>query len=251
MSEDFTHKSSPEQIRARFDADVERFSDLVTGQAAAIGSAEHLELVTRAAAACTPGASSVLDIGCGAGNYTIKLLRTIAAAREVSPPPEVSVTLLDLSRPMLERAVRRVAAETTGRIETVHADVRDARLAEAGFDIVLAAQCLHHLRGEDEWVAVFEMLRRCLRRGGGLWISDSVEHQQEPVRALMRQRWGEYLANLKGPAYRDEVLAYADIEDSPRPLAWQVDLLRRVGFDAVEILHVDNRFAAFGALRDV
>ena len=47
-------KSTVEEIRARFDQDVERFSNLATGQTATIDAALCLELVAQAAAAVTP-----------------------------------------------------------------------------------------------------------------------------------------------------------------------------------------------------
>ncbi len=49
--------------------------------------------------------------------------------------------------------------------------------------------------------------------------------------------------------YRDKVFAYVDKEDSPRPITYQLDLLRRVDFDQVELLHKNSRFAAFGAIK--
>ena len=36
---------------------------------------------------------------------------------------------------------------------------------------------------------------------------------------------------------------------TPMPLMYQVDLLRKVGFDAVDILHKNSCFAAFGGLK--
>ena len=44
-------KSTVEEIRARFDADVERFSNLETGQLATVDAPLVLDLVTQAAAA--------------------------------------------------------------------------------------------------------------------------------------------------------------------------------------------------------
>lgn len=67
-------KSSVDEIRRRFDADVERFSNLQTGQSATVDAPLAMSLVAEAAAAVTPHARHVLDVGCGAGNYTLKLL---------------------------------------------------------------------------------------------------------------------------------------------------------------------------------
>ena len=100
-----TAKSSVDQIRARFDNDVERFSSLETGQSSTMDAPLSLELIAACAAAATPGATRVLDIGCGTGNYTLKLLSHL---------PDLNVTLLDLSRPMLDRAINAVAADAEG-----------------------------------------------------------------------------------------------------------------------------------------
>lgn len=44
---------------------------------------------------------------------------------------------------------------------------------------------------------------------------------------------------------------YIDREDLPRPVTYQMDLLRKVGFRHVEHLHKNSCFAAFGAIKAV
>ena len=91
MTEQPPHKSTVDEIRERFDRDVERFSNLEKRPAGYDGCAALvLELITDAACAALPHARSVLDIGCGAGNYTLRLL-------EKAGP--LDVTLVDLSLP--------------------------------------------------------------------------------------------------------------------------------------------------------
>lgn len=67
-------KSTVQQIRERFDKDVERFSNLDTGQSATVDAPLMLDLVAACAAVATPHARTMLDIGCGAGNYGLKML---------------------------------------------------------------------------------------------------------------------------------------------------------------------------------
>src|SRR5215213_9726154 len=232
-----TTKSTPEQIRQRFDNDVERFANLETGQSATVDAPLVLDLVTEAAAATTPHARAVLDVGCGAGNYTLKLLERLA---------DLDVTLLDLSRPMLDRAVQRVSEATRGKVTAVQGDVREAELPAGTYDLILAAAVLHHLRTDAEWKAVFAAFHRCLRPGGSLWISDLVQHENPAVHATMWRRYGEYLFALKGGSYRDEVYGYVEQEDTPRSLTYQMELLRKTGFVKVDVLHKNNCFAAFG-----
>lgn len=236
----FEEKATVDEIRRRFDNDVERFSNLETGQSSTVDAPLSLELVVEAAARFKPDATSVLDVGCGAGNYSLKLLGRL---------PGLDVTLLDLSRPMLDRAVERVTPATTGRVTAIQGDVREVDLGRARYDFILAGAVLHHLRGDDEWERVFAKFYAALKRGGSVWIVDLITHTTPQVQALMWERYGEYLVALKDEAYRDHVFAYIEREDSPRSLIYQLDLLRAVGFDQVEVLHKNSCFAAFGAIK--
>jgi tRNA (cmo5U34)-methyltransferase len=231
-------KSSVDEIRRRFDACVERFSNLETGQAVAVDAPLAMALIAEAAAATTPTARHVLDVGCGAGNYTLKLLERIA---------NPDVTLIDLSQPMLDRARERVSAATTGKVRIVQGDIREIELGEAQFDIILAAAVLHHLRTDAEWQQVFGAFQRALQPGGSLWVYDLVESSWPAVQQLMWRRYGEFLTQLLDETRRDQVFAYIEEEDSPRPLMFQLDLLRQVGFEQVDVLHRNSAFAAFGA----
>jgi tRNA (cmo5U34)-methyltransferase len=233
-------KSSVDEIRRRFDADVERFSNLETGQSSTIDAPLSLELIVRAAAAVTPRATHLLDVGAGAGNYTLKMLEAL---------PGLDVTLVDLSRPMLDRAAERLRGSSASNVTCLQADVRELDLGEQRFDVITAAAVLHHLRTTNEWEAVFSAFFRALRPGGSLWISDLVEHSIPTVQAVMWERYGEYLAGLRDEAYRDHVFAYVAREDTPRPLVFQLDLMRSVGFSGVDVLHKTSTFAAFGAVK--
>ena len=233
-------KSSVEDIRKRFDADVERFSNLETGQSATIDAPLVMDLIIQAAAALTPQATCALDVGCGAGNYALKLLHAL---------PELNLDLNDLSRPMLERAMQRVGTVAKGTVRALEGDIRPLPLEAERYDIIVAAATLHHLRGDDEWAHVFRKFHAALRPGGSLWISDLVEHSQAQVNTLMWRRYGDYLTRLKDAAYRDHVLSYIDQEDTPRPLLYQLDLLRSVGFREVDVLHKNSTFAAFGGVK--
>ena len=242
MAAEAEKKSSVEEIRARFDQDVERFSNLETGQSATIDAPLVLELIASAAAATNPGATHLLDVGCGAGNYTLKLIEKL--------PSIASATLVDLSRPMLDRAVQRVSAASPGiKLTPVQGDVREIELGDEEFDVIVAAAVLHHLRDDAQWLAVFEKFHRLLRPGASVWISDLVSHSLPAVQTMMWRRYGEYLASRKDERYRDHVFAYVEKEDTPRPLNFQLDLLRRVGFRQTDVLHKNSCFAAFGAVK--
>lgn len=233
-------KSTVAQIRARFDKDVERFANLETGHAAMIDGALVLELISHSAAATNPHATHLLDIGCGAGNYSLKLLQQL---------PGLNVTLIDLSLPMLERAFQRVSQATTGVVQSIQGDIRELVLPQEQYDVIVAATVLHHLRTDAEWEAVFRQCYTSLKPGGSFWIADLISHDYLPVQTLMWAQYGAYLTALRDENYRDAVYHYIEAEDTPRSLIYQIDLLRQTGFRHYEILHKNNCFAAFGGVK--
>jgi tRNA (cmo5U34)-methyltransferase len=237
MTSQSTAKSTIEQIRERFDNDVERFSRLEEGNTAQVDSRYSLDLIAEAAAAANPQAASALDVGCGAGNYTLKLLERL---------PNLNITLLDLSRPMLDRAKERVSKVTSGTVNTVQGDIRELDLGRDQFDIIIGAAVFHHLRKESEWELVFGKLYAALKPGGTVWIYDLVQPTIPALNDPTWKRYSDYLVAIKGEAWRDQVFGWIEQEDTPRPLMFQLDILRQVGFSAVEVLHKHLCFAAFG-----
>ena len=131
-------KSTVDEIRQRFDAEVERFSNLANRP---VGhgrrSAWPWPWWPRPPRPPRLPPARVLDVGCGAGNYTLKLLEHL---------PNLDVTLVDLSRPMLDRAVERIGQATTGQVTALQGDIRELALGPGRFDVVLASAVLHHLR---------------------------------------------------------------------------------------------------------
>jgi tRNA (cmo5U34)-methyltransferase len=238
-------KMSADEIRSQYDKEIDRFANLETGQTATVDAALSLDLVTHAAAVTTPGARDLLDLGCGAGNYTMKMLERV---------PDLNCTLVDLSESMLDAARARVAAATHGSVATLAGDMRTVPLGEGAFDIVLASATLHHLRADEEWHAMFGRIFRALRPGGSFWVSDIVEQTTAPVQALMWARYGEYLVaqrggGPKGKLYRKVVFERIAAEDTPRPVVFQLDVMRGAGFVDLDILHKNTVYAAFGGRR--
>jgi tRNA (cmo5U34)-methyltransferase len=234
------NKSTTTEIRERFDRDVERFSNLETGQLSTIDAKISLELTTESAKRIIPDAKNLLDIGCGAGNYTLMMLSKIK---------NLNCTLVDLSRPMLDKAFERVSKETTGTVEWIQGDIRESKLEENHFDIVLAGAVLHHLREDADWEKMFAKLFRILRPGGCLMISDLITQETPVLNNYIWEKYGDYLENLGGKEYRTKVLDYVEKEDSPRSLNYQLDLMKKTGFSSVDILHKHTCFAAYAGIK--
>ena len=236
----FAHKSTVREIEERFDQDVERFSNLETGQTATIDAPLAMELITEAAVAASSPIKRILDIGCGAGNNSLKLLQY---------EPLLECHLIDLSKNMLDRAYERVSRVNRGTTKIFQGDFRTLDLQEEFYDVILAGAVLHHLRDDEDWKKVFSKFHRLLVDGGSIWITDLVSHETDQVQEMMQARYGDYLVELGGEEYKELVFEYIEKEDSPRAVMFQLELLREVGFSQVELLHKNSCFAAFGAIK--
>ncbi|KIO76732.1 methyltransferase type 11 [Pedobacter lusitanus] len=240
MNTDYSKWATTDEIRTRFDHDVERFSNLDTGQLTTIDAPLTMELCTDAAKYTNPKATELLDVGCGAGNYTLKMLSKVS---------NLNCTLNDLSLPMLEKARQRVEAQTAGTITTIQADMRSLELKDNHFDIILAAAVFHHLRDDADWELVFGKMYAALKPGGSIWISDLITHDSPAVTQLFKDYYGAYLETLGGVEYREKVFDYIAYEDTPRSVNYQLELLKKTGFKNVEILHKNSCFAAYGGVK--
>lgn len=236
------HKSTLTEIEERFDKDVARFSNMETGQATTLDATYNMELISEGIAKVYPKLERVLDIGCGAGNYDVKLLQYYSS---------LDITLVDLSLPMLEKAKERVdEINIGGKVSVLKGDFRTVKLPECHYDVIMATAVLHHLRDDADWENAFKKLYTWLKPGGSIWIFDLVHQADADLQALIyNEKYGQYLIGLNDEEYRDHVFAYIEKEDTPRSLIYQLDLLKEVGFSNVDILHKNLCFASFVAFK--
>jgi len=236
MSTPLKDKSTLEEIRNRFDHDVERFSNLETGQQATIDAPLVLELVAKTCARYLHSGDTMLDIGCGAGNFSLRVLQEVEG---------LNCHLADLSQPMLTRAEQRLHQANVASVTTHQSDFRELSFAENSLDVILAGAVLHHLRDEADWTSAFTRFHRWLKPGGRIYVADLCTYDLSDVQEVMWNRYGDYLVTLGGEANREKVFAYIDKEDSPRSLPFQLDLLKTTGFSRYDVLHRASVFACY------
>lgn len=233
-------KSTLAEIQERFDNEVARFSNLETGQVSTVDATLSLELLTQAATAICSKAKSILDLGCGAGNYSLKLLEQI---------PDLDCTLIDLSQPMLEKAKERISEISKRKITIIQTDFLNMELPNDTFDIVVTGAAMHHLREDEEWETVFSKIYKSLKKGGCFWISDLIKHDHPAIDQLMWNRYADYLERVGGKAYQENVFDYIAKEDTPRSVMYQLEILKKVGFSYIDVLHKNSNFSVFGGIK--
>lgn len=233
-----TPKISIDELRKQFDADVERFSNEQTGQTTAVDAALVLSMIEESIVRIHPDAKRMCDIGCGAGNFSLRIARQL---------PALELTLLDLSRLMLDQANKRLLAEHFSVEETIQADIAEAVLSENKFDIVVAAASLHHLRSRDDWKRVFEKIFRSMTLGGTFWIWDLIRHENHEIEDVQKKRYAEYLIGVKDQVFQKQVFDNIDRSDSPETISFLMRLLEESGFCSMDIIHKNTVFVALVA----
>jgi len=80
-------------------------------------------------------------------------------------------------------------------------------------------------------------------------ISDLIRQESDILKDYFTERYANYLANMGGSDYAQKVLDYIEKEDSPRSLNYQLELMKKVGFSKVDILHKNICFAAYCGIK--
>jgi demethylmenaquinone methyltransferase/2-methoxy-6-polyprenyl-1,4-benzoquinol methylase len=135
-----------------------------------LGRVSRLHAAIAEAATPAPGAN-VLEIGCGTGAVTERLIGRGAR-----------VTALDQNPEMLERARERLGgAPSVELVETTASEID--RLPEASFDAVVASLCLSEMSALERGFVLREAFRS-LRPGGILAVADEVTPRGPARRVL-------------------------------------------------------------------
>ncbi len=161
-----------------------------------------------AEAAASPG-RNVLEIGCGTGALTRRLVERGA-----------TVTALDQNPEMLEQARARLADAPPGAVSWIERTASEIdALPEAGFDAIVASLCLSEMSGSERWFVLRAALQR-LRPGGVLAAGDEVRP---------RRLWQRVLhACLRAPQV---ALAWLVVGSTSHPIPDLASEVRAAGFE--------------------
>ena len=181
-------------------------------------------------------ANDILELGCGPGALT---------ARLVERYPRASVTSVDAAAEMLDVARERLgpAAE---RVRFVASTFEQFDAGTQDFDLVTGSMSLHHV---VEKAGYYRRLHASLRPGGFLIFADELVNAIPHIEKHHRQGWLDF-ASAPGHLTEAEIADCLDHEsrfDHFETLPDQFDLLRAAGFTSVDCAWRYLNYAVFAA----
>lgn len=176
----------------------------------------------------------VLDLGAGTG---------LLSAMVVEKFPRARITLLDFSTEMLEVARRRFASEDD-RFDLQISDYSEENLP-GGHEVIVSSLSIHHLE-DPEKKELFRRIYDSLPEGGVFVNGDQILGETPEIERGYHEWW---LSRVREAGVNEEDLADSlerQKQDRNATLRSQMAWLAEAGFEAVESVYQDHRFAVYG-----
>jgi tRNA (cmo5U34)-methyltransferase len=176
---------------------------------------------------------AILDIGAGTG-----LLADLLLTRY----PFASLSLLDFSEPMLEKARERFSGRN--HVRYIVADYSSADLVGT-YDLVCSALSIHHLSREDK-ERLYGQIFDALNPGGVFVNADQVLGKSPRIQKRFMEYWDDFVRD--GPLSREEAVEIRrrrDTFDRNEYLDVQIGWLRDCGFSDVDVVYKNRMFVVF------
>lgn len=172
----------------------------------------------------------ILDIGAGTGLLSALMLQKF---------PDAHLTLMDISKNMLEVARQRFCGQVN--IQYIVSNYSRSELT-GQYDIICSALSIHHLAPEDKrrlFGRIFSILK-----WGGLFINaDQADGETKYFRQKYVDYWNDFLQN--GPLNKEkhaEIIRRRDTLDRNDKLSEQLQWLQECGFSDVDVVYRNRTF---------
>lgn len=207
------------------------------------------EMLNAIAHCIPPNAQRILELGCGTGELSLKILHRC---------PSAQIIALDYSPRMLQFAKHKIeSAGYLNRWKGIEADFGDWTKEPdkinigIGFDAVVSSLAIHHLTNEMK-LKLFQRIKESLNYKGVFWNADPILPESPALAAVyqtVREEWaalsGTTLAEIRAKIGKSASHGYSHL-DQLATLDNHLQMLKTAGFDPVAVPWKYYGLAVFG-----
>jgi tRNA (cmo5U34)-methyltransferase len=196
------------------------------------------ELTGRLIETLPPSPGQVLELGCGTGNLSLRL---------VTAAPDAHFTFVDASPEMLEITRARLHAEAPAaaqRARFLHATFEQLPSESDRYDLVIASLSLHHV---SDPAPVYATIRASLKSGGALRMADGLRAVAAAQHSRHLALWQEFWSLNLTPAEIESVRDHVDRHDHYFTVAEHFAMQQAAGFTECDCIWRDGIFAILTA----
>lgn len=166
----------------------------------------------------------ILDMGCGNGNVSAKILSCF---------PKAKYVLLDASQDMLHLCQKQFRKND---IELVKSYFKDYSFKKDSFDMINAGLSIHHCNAEEKMV-LFQKIYDSLSIGGVFGYSDLMIDKKDPKHKILLKEWYEFVSqNYEDDSHWEWIMEHYDEFDKPNNHKDQIIWLERSGFRDIQYI---------------
>jgi len=180
----------------------------------------------------------VLDLGCGTGNITQKLLTRF---------PQAEVTCLDLSENMIKIAKNKLSQYKS--IEYIIGDFTETEITEK-YDAIISSLALHHIPNDKEKQEMYQAIYEALNKNGVFYNADVILGNSTYNEELNNKIAQEDMIN-NGVTLEEiqEHKGKREANDIPTTIYNHIKMLENVGFQEIDIIWKYYANVVYGATK--
>ena len=179
----------------------------------------------------------ILDLGCGNGNVTCKLLQLF---------PDSNFIILDASQEMINLCKSRFI---TSKIKFVKSYFKDFKFVDDYYDMITAGFSLHHCDSEEK-KSLFKTIYSSLKKGGIFSFSDLMINKNSPEHSRLLKEWGDFVnENFPDNEKWNWLMEHYNEFDKPDDFNDQIQWLKEAGFTIINLPFKKNYWIHIQAIK--
>lgn len=195
---------------------------------------EMIQAVVEAAPFHRKDKLKIVDLGCGTGNLTQKIITAY---------PNAHITCSDMAENMLKMAKAKLVKERN--VSFWLGDIRDFDYSNK-YDMIVSSLVLHHIEKKEK-LKFYRKLYNALRDGGVFYTMDIFLSPSRHLQKLYINRWKTFMKSNGLPVIKiREMIARHQREDRPVVFKDELSIMREAGFKCIDVILKHYNFAVYG-----